>query len=154
NVSKSFEGLTSWRFHFEFEKGCRPIEVENMWLSGIPNSQTRRCDGRDRDTNHYQPDEQPDASHSAPVECDKDGPWSDDARDYQRNGNGKVSGFTFPRWDMKSGRQGRAKCEAEKQSRGNADDSSQSSEKNRTNGDLIYGGLHTGIIANSSAPAV
>src|SRR6058998_1975674 len=41
NVSKSFEGLPGRRFHFEFEKRCRPIEVENMWLSGIPNSQTR-----------------------------------------------------------------------------------------------------------------
>src|SRR5437899_331821 len=69
NVRKSFERLTSWRFHFEFEKRCRPIEVENMWLSCIPNSQTRCSDGCDRDTNHHQPDEQPDASHAAPVEC-------------------------------------------------------------------------------------
>src|SRR5438552_4851690 len=69
NVSKSFEGLASWRFHFEFEKRCRPIEVENMRLSCIPNSQTRCSDGCDRDTNHHQPDEQPDASHAAPVEC-------------------------------------------------------------------------------------
>ena len=85
-----------------------------MRLSCIPNSQTRCSDGCDRDTNHHQPDEQPDASHAAPVECDKDGNWRDDARDDQRNRNGKVSGFTFPRWDMKCGCQDGAKCEAEK----------------------------------------
>ena len=51
SVSKSFEGLTGRRFHFEFEMRCRTVEVQNMRLSCIPNSETGRSDRCDRDTN-------------------------------------------------------------------------------------------------------
>jgi hypothetical protein len=59
------------------------------------------------------------------------GDWRDNARHDQRDCNGEVSRFTFPRWDMKCGRQGRAECKAEKQSNPNSNNSSEDPEENR-----------------------
>ena len=40
NISQSFDGLPSWWFHFKFEQRRRAIDVQNMRLTGIPNSKT------------------------------------------------------------------------------------------------------------------
>src|SRR4030095_6779451 len=40
DVGKIFDGLTSGWFHFKLEQRRRAIDVQNMWLTGIPNSDT------------------------------------------------------------------------------------------------------------------
>ncbi len=60
------------------------------------------------------PDEKPKPSYAAPVKREKNRAWRDDERHDQRDRDGKITGPAFHRRDMKSGRQSRAKSEAEK----------------------------------------
>ena len=40
NVSQIFDGLTNGWFHFKLEQRRWPVDVQNMRLTGIPNSET------------------------------------------------------------------------------------------------------------------
>src|SRR6266480_929642 len=48
NVSQIFDGLTGGWFHFKLEQRRWPIDVQNMRLTGIPDSETRHRNQTER----------------------------------------------------------------------------------------------------------
>ncbi len=92
NVSQIFDGLTSWWFHFKLQQRCRPIDVQNMRLTSIPDSETGHRNDTERQANRYQAGEKPKPSCAAPVKREKDEAWRDDTRDDQRDRGGKITG--------------------------------------------------------------
>src|SRR6185312_7466802 len=97
NVCQTFDGLTSRRFYFEFQQRRRPIDVQNMRLTGIPNSKPGHRNDTKRHTNGYHPDKKPKSSCATPIKRQKDKAWRDDTRHNQRDCSGKIPGLPFKR---------------------------------------------------------
>ena len=148
NVSQTLEGLAGRWFHFKLQLRRRPIDVQNMRLTGIPNSKSGHRNDTKRYTNGYQPGKKPKSSCAAPIKREKDEAWRDDARHNERDRRGKITGLTFKRRDMKGGCERRAQSEAEKQSAPDADNPRDNSEENCANGKFSCRGLNEMIRAN------
>src|SRR6266508_2270778 len=114
NVGKIFDGLASGWFHFKLEQRRRAIDVQNMRLTGIPNSETGHRNDAKGETNHYQPGEKPKPSCAAPVKRKKNQACRDDARHESRNRSGKMPGVTIKCRTMKRGCDSCTQSEAEK----------------------------------------
>src|SRR5262249_7901779 len=67
DVSQTFDGLTSRWFYFKFQLRRRAVDVQDMRLASVPDSETRCSNRNDRQTNRNQSDKQESASCSAPV---------------------------------------------------------------------------------------
>ena len=114
NIRETFDGLPSRWFYFKLKQRRRPINVQNMRLTGVPNSKSGHRNNTKRYTNSYQPDEKPKSSCAAPIKRQKNQARRDDARYDERDCSGKITGPAFKRGDMKRRCQSCAQSEAKK----------------------------------------
>src|SRR6266480_1351270 len=101
NVSQTFDGLTRWRLYFELQLRRRSIDVQNMRLTGIPNSKSGHRNDTKGNANGYQPDEKPKSSCAAPIKRQKNHARRDDARHDECDCSGKIISPAFKRGDVK-----------------------------------------------------
>ena len=80
SVSQTLDGLASGWSHFKLEQRRRAIDVQNMRLTGIPNSKSGHGNDTKRKTNCDQPEKKPNLSCAAPVKCEKNQARRNDAR--------------------------------------------------------------------------
>jgi hypothetical protein len=114
NVSQALDGLSGRWFYFKLQLRRRSVNVQDMRLTGIPNSKTGHRNNSERETNGDQPDEKPKSSCAAPVKREKNQPRRNNTRHQHRDGSGKIASLAFKRGDVKSGCEGRSQSEAEK----------------------------------------
>src|SRR4029450_5253985 len=80
DARESFDGLGFRRFDFELKQRRRPVQIQNVWLSHVPKTESGGRDGADAAANCDQTDEEPNPSHAAPVKGEQNRAWRNNER--------------------------------------------------------------------------